>query len=255
MRISYLVAGVVMCASCWVPAWADSITIDGEHYRNVLVYKSRNMYYVQIPQEGRIVNAPLDEVDDATVEINDDPYYRDRLKSQYDQVREARESGQSIESNEPLDPAFQVVDSGNDVDVDALLSGGGGGGLGIPRTQLETMLSQYGAQFSPGPKVQGNPSVQAQIPGGSIQLIGPPNKLVGMVIRGSGTQQQMQMGRQQMGMLLSQVSPADANQIRQIWQELDRTGSYEMTQDGAKLSITQTQNGQTINVEVRVMAL
>lgn len=48
-------------------AWADEITVDGQTYTDVLVRESQSRYYVQLPDQGRVVSFPKVSVPEADV--------------------------------------------------------------------------------------------------------------------------------------------------------------------------------------------
>lgn len=79
------------------PAAADRITIDGETWNDVLIYKSSTMYYVKVPQDGTVFNVPINAVPPQNVEIVRDPWYRDELKERFEQnTTGARSTGDSV---------------------------------------------------------------------------------------------------------------------------------------------------------------
>ena len=49
---------------------ADTITIKGETYDDVLVRKGRARYYVQIPGDGRVFSVPIEDVDAKSVHLS-----------------------------------------------------------------------------------------------------------------------------------------------------------------------------------------
>lgn len=61
-------------------SFADSITVDGTEYTDVLVTESPSLYYVQIPAEGRVMTVAKSKVDPASVVMSDEPA-REALES------------------------------------------------------------------------------------------------------------------------------------------------------------------------------
>jgi hypothetical protein len=64
-------------------AMADSITIDGTAHADVYIRQSEAMYYVQVPETGRMLVAFKSEVDPETVQISSDPARRIALLQQW----------------------------------------------------------------------------------------------------------------------------------------------------------------------------
>lgn len=230
-------------------ASADSITVDGQRLENVLVTKTSSFYYIQIPGEGRTLNVPIDQIDEASVQINKDPFYRDELQTRYKENHERRENDEEI----VVDPAFRAGSEtiGSGSGSDAGVPGGAsaapaGGGLGVPRTQLESMLAgMLGQTFQPGPGRNGQPSVVAQMPDGSrVELLGPPEQLHGVIASGTGAPAQIKMMMQQLGMLVMQLQPAAASALPALTQEAEQSGSARKSVGGVTLSMTQTKQGE-----------
>jgi hypothetical protein len=230
-------------------AGADSITIHGKQYNDVLIYKSRSTYYVKIPKEGHSTSIPVADVDETTVTINDDPYYRDQLKELYDSVK----SGQTMaQSDVPSDPAFRVQESSNEsaaVDASAFLGSqsvaagsSGSKGLGIPRQMLQGMLTGAGAQFSG----TGN-TVTGKMPDGTtFQLIGPAENLTTIKIKSSfpeAQKAQMQQSVAQISMLTGASAPWAAGWIQSNMQTLLNGGSITKTQNGVNITIKVNYSG------------
>lgn len=76
----YLVSAVLglCCAS-----WADTITVDGVRYENVIVRESGTRYYIQLPQEGRAFSVSKDKVAVRDIVLSDDPSARDALLKEW----------------------------------------------------------------------------------------------------------------------------------------------------------------------------
>jgi hypothetical protein len=210
---------------------------------------------VQIPGEGRTLNIPVENVEAGSVSINEDNFYRDNLKAEYKKNKELRDAGREFD----VDPAFRA---GSDTlaasDAAGAPAAGGAaasGGLGVPRSQLEAMLSGMGLAFQPGQGRGGHPSVVAQMPDGSrVELLGPPEQLQGIVASGSGGPPQINMMMQQLGMLVSQLQPAAAGVLPDLIKEAQASGSSQKSVGGVSLSLKQTQQGETSSVEFQMLA-
>jgi hypothetical protein len=247
----------LVCALSGLAA-ADSITVNGQRIDNVLVTKTSSFYYVQIPGEGRTLNFPVESVDAGAVKINDDAFYRDKLKEEYKKNKELRDAGQEIE----VDPAFRAgpgdtVSGSGSAAATAPAQGGGAaaGGLGVPRTQVESVLAGFGLAFQPGSGRGGQPSVVAQMPDGSrVELVGPPEQLTGIVASGTGAPAQINMMMSQLQMLVTQLQPAAAGEMQGLLQESKESGSARRSVGGVTLSLTQSQQGENATVEFQMLA-
>jgi len=233
---------------------ADEITVDGNPYKDVLITKTASFYYVQLPEEGRTLSLPIAEVDVSTVKINSDPFYRDPLKDKYT-ANKARRAAGDIKD---VDPAFRAASGGGDGSSANLgdQRGGGGaggasGGFGVPRTQIETTLTQFGFQFQPGP---GNTSAVASRPGGSLTLVGPPENLTGIVAKASGAAQVVDGSAQQLQLFLMQLKPAAATAYTTALGEAKQKGSASASADGLSINITRTVNGENVDMEIKLSA-
>jgi hypothetical protein len=248
-----LICGVVVSAL----AGADEITVNGNAYKNVLVTQTGSFYYVQIPDEGRTLSVPLAEADASSVKIDSDPFYRDPLKETYTQNRARRAAGEIKD----VDPAFRagkderVTESLDDVrGAGAGRKGGGGGsagGFGVPRTMIESALGQLGFQFQPGP---GNASAVASRPDGSLELLGPPDNLTGVVAKSSGPVQAADAGVQQLQMFLMQLRPEAAAAFGQALSEAKAKGTASVSAGGVNINITRKVDGANANIEARITA-
>ena len=232
--------GSVLCAVWFLTvgpmALGDTITVDGKTYTDVLIYKSSGSYYIKIPTEGRVLNATFDKVDEASVEIVPDPYYRDELKQKYDKSRRRRLGQKPLEDSRTFDPAF-------------LVSGGGGGGkggvrgLGMPRTVVQSMIAGMGVSFTPTTGPGGVPAFMGALPGGgaTLTLEGPDDKLTGITISRAVTKKEMKEFRQdlvQIKMLTAGVSPWAGEWLIQTFPTIRQTGFAEATQDGVNVTAT-----------------
>ncbi|MBI2433773.1 MAG: STN domain-containing protein [Candidatus Hydrogenedentes bacterium] len=64
---------------------ADSITVDGETYENVLVRETGALYYIQNPVDGKVVVARKSQVPAASLVLTSDPAQREALKQQWNE--------------------------------------------------------------------------------------------------------------------------------------------------------------------------
>ncbi len=253
MRIS---AWVVLAIGAVVStAGADEITVKGIPYKNVLITKTGSFYYVQLPEEGRTLNVLVAEGSGVT--INEDPFYRAPLREAYVQNRARRAAGEIKD----IDPAFR---GGKDATVsqslDDLRGSGGGaakgggaaaGGFGVARSDIEAMLAGLGFQFQPGP---GNSSAVASRPDGSLELLGPPESLKGIVAKATGPVQAVDASVGQMKMFLMQLKPAAAGALDQALNEAKEKGSGTASADGVSISITRKVDGANATIEARITA-
>ncbi len=129
----------IAIAWCMAPsqASADRITVDGETWNDVLVYKSSTMYYVKVPEEGVVFNVPMNDVSPSNVIIESDPYYRDELRKRYeDNAGRTRSSGSEaiggsvFSENAAASPQSAAAETPS--------------AAPNPLDQLETMLSNFG---------------------------------------------------------------------------------------------------------------
>lgn len=263
------VGASIACALLAGLSFADKITLDGVTYKDVLVVESPTSYYIQLPKEGRILLAPKAKVDASTVEINKDPFYRDELKAEFDK---AKASG-STEKQPTEKPKFKIdtsarIDTGGSAGSISGGAGGGGGagpssgaaGLGSARSQLQSMLqgmmqAQGGGQFQDGPAKNGFPTVVLRTPDGFVELIGPPDKLMGITMRATGPAAAMAQQIPQMGMLLTMAAPGAAAQLRPALGQLASSGAVDTTAGGARLKATITTNGDQQTLDLSLMAV
>lgn len=231
---------------------ADEIAIAGYEYKNVLITKTSSFFYVQLPEEGRTLSIPVNEVDTSSVKINNDPFYRTPLKEKYDVNRKRRAEGEI----QDVDPSFRAA--GNAVSSpDAAFGGGtaggnGGGakGLGVARTQVEAALSGFGFQVEAGPS-----SAMAKHPSGStIELQGPPESLTGLVAKMSGPVATVDQGAQQMQMFVMTLNPGAAGAFTQALTEAKANGSASKSAGGMNINIRRQVNGENADAEIRVSA-
>lgn len=252
--------GLVACLASGVAiewAGADEVVLRGARYRDVLVHKTETIYYVQIPWEGRTLSARIEEVDASTVLINEDPYYRDKLKKEYREAKELRDSGQL--STAPDDSVFRVqAQSSSDFNLYSEGEGGAGAtgaGLGVPRSQIESLLAGFGVQFQDGPPRGGVPTVFGQMSTGvRIELIGPPDRLMGVDVSGSGSAAEVAGAAAQMQMFVAQIAPGLAPEIQAMIKEAQESGQSQRSKDGVSASMSMREAGEMVEFRMSVTA-
>lgn len=72
-------AGLVALLGVAVPAWCDSILIDGQLHDNVYIRVGHSFYYVLLPEEGRIVNVRRDAVAPGDVSFSENEAERQAM--------------------------------------------------------------------------------------------------------------------------------------------------------------------------------
>ena len=248
-----VMCGVAVLAA--MPVRADEITVNGNPYKNVLVTKTASFYYIQFPDEGRTVSVPIAEAE--SVKINTDPFYRSPLRETYTANRAKRAAG----GMKDVDPAFkarkgeklETAEAGSGKVVKGGGgAGGGGGGFGTPRTAVEGTLAGFGFQFQPGP---GNTSSKSSRPdGSSLELLGPPDKLTGIVVRASGPAQAVDAGAGQLKLLVMQLKPTAVPAWDKAVSDAKANGSGNASADGVSISINRKVNGENVDIEARITA-
>ncbi len=255
-----LFCGLVACLPMGVfmeSVAADEIVLGGARYRDVLVHRSSTSYSVQIPWEGRTLSARLEEVDDSTVTINEDPFYRDGLKKEYREAKEMRDAGLLVEA--PDDPSFRVQPQSSSLDFELYsdaTGGADGAGLGVPRSQIESMAAGFGVQFVEGPSRGGMPTVVGQMPTGvRIELIGPPDRLMGVDVSGSAPAAQVTASASQMQMIVMQIAPGLAPEFQAMIQEAQQSGQSQRSAEGISAQVSMREAGEMVEFRISVMAV
>ena len=131
---------------------------------------------------------------------------------------------------------------------------GGAAGLGVPRTVVETQLAGFGAQFAPGPDRNGQPTVVGQMQGTQIQLIGPPEALMGVSVKGTAPEAQAMASAEQMQIFASQIAPDIAPELRTMLQEAQQTGESKRNLGGVSATISMKPAGEEIAFEITFLA-
>lgn len=114
-----------LCAASFfsviVGAAADSIAVGETTYEDVLVVAGDLAYYVLLPEEGRTISVPRDEVDSSRVIISEDEEHRAMLRERY---TSASQSGDASKTSPVKGRASSSRFSGGgqstvDADIDA----------------------------------------------------------------------------------------------------------------------------------------
>ena len=244
---------LAFCSVC-VYATADEIVVKGARYRDVLVLKTSSTYYVQIPWEGRTISVRAGKVDESTVSINEDPFYRDELKREYREAKKLRDAGKTVRVKD--DPTFRVQARSSSTDYDPFKAGGtAGGGLGMARSQMQSMMAGAGLQFQKGPGRDGMPSVIAQVPtGGHIELFGPANRLMGVEVVVTVPAAQLETAASQMQGFAGQAGAGNAAEIAAMFREAQKSGQSQRTMDGASITIAIQESDGMAELKMTTMA-
>lgn len=88
-------------------AAADSIKVGGTTYEDVLVVSSELSYYILLPDEGRTISVPREDVDASQLTISEDEDHRAELRARYAASKE-RVSAFEVSSPEEQGRFFQV---------------------------------------------------------------------------------------------------------------------------------------------------
>ncbi len=246
----------LLSISVWAAAamgvQADWIVIDGKRYSDVLVYESSEVYYVRLPREGRSLSVKKTKVGSGQIEISDDPFYREELKTFYQDVKANGASAQ--ERFESTDSAFQDTGANRTPtgDGSAFFSGGGGGAAGanamaVPLETMKGMFSQLGFQLTKSGENMTGKSPDGVI---TLTLLGRSGMMTGISINIKTTDQNM-MDLYLSGMTqnMSQGFPWVSTWLNSM---KDPSGGFKTgkkTQDGVTASISGSKTDLTISVE------
>ncbi len=88
-----------------VCATADTITVKGKTYEDVLVNEGTSMYYVRLPKTGEVLNVPKDDVDREAIVINHGRRYRADLRKEFAKNRTRQAAPESV----PVKPATSAA--------------------------------------------------------------------------------------------------------------------------------------------------
>jgi len=88
-------------------AYADTITVDGTRYSDVIIDEMQTRYYVMVPTDGTVFSVSTDSVDAGSVVISSDEGEREALRKQWYSANEQRK----ISHGAPTQPAFSSNDS------------------------------------------------------------------------------------------------------------------------------------------------
>jgi hypothetical protein len=244
--VKHLILPLSLMVSVCGNSFGDTITVDGKTYNEVLIYKSSSKYYVKIPKTGKTMSVSIDEVASDAVEINDDPYYRDKLKAMYEF---AKKMGKS--DTEEVDPTFKVVGSApqqGTVDTSSLFGGGGGKGkgLGVSQDQVKKALAQMQLTFTgSGNNITGK-SADGSL---NISIKGPANNVTSVTGSITGNPAALQAKVLPLGMFIGTTVPWAGPWLQQSFGQLQSAGQISKTQGGItiKMGGSGTEQSVTIN--------
>lgn len=246
--------------------WADSITVNGKTYRDVLIRTTANLYYVTLPDEGRVLTLSRHEVDPASVSIVDDPIYRDRLKAIYEENRAAPKprSYQSIDEADVVADARAMVDAANDsdyqirpIDEFAQPSDGGGSGsadgLGVTAAELQTAVQSAGVTMAQQGMQAGHPRFSGRSSSGHLEVdaYGPEENLkhLNLVVTASDLGQ-LQSSLMAVAPMLEKIAPWAPEWFMQNQAALMASNSVETTQGNIRLRMQAGQSGANISLTI-----
>jgi hypothetical protein len=121
-----LLAAAVCCA--------DSITVDGKAFQNVLIRESESMYYVQLPSDGSVFSVPKSEIQAGDVSISGDAAQRDALRREW--VRKHDQARNVVSADDSAQLAAPISNSRPPASNPRPASGVAETGGHAPRTQL-----------------------------------------------------------------------------------------------------------------------
>lgn len=261
---------VTLCFAA-ATAHADSITVDGKTYEDVLVYPSPTHYYVKLPAEGEVFSVAKTEVDQSSVVIVNDFSYRLRMRNYYDAVVNGDEEAQQrlIEQQQQRDTSNQQArlkelaaqarsaagsaEGGGEISVtDEAPPGGGarsrGPGLGVTREQLVSTLEGLGFQITQEGEQGGNPVTVAESNITTIKMYGPDNGLTRIETTISGPMQAIFAEAQKMGQMNTTVSPQAAQVVNSQQAKLMTGQAIDETVNGVHVRVQANQQGENVTV-------
>jgi hypothetical protein len=261
MVARFLVAGLMLAATC--AGWCDSITVKGQAYNDVLIHTSSNFYYITLPDEGRVMTVALEDVDPATVAINNEAAYRSALKATYDANRKnpKEKSYTSLDEAQVVADAQAAVSAANDSQFDANLpaeaadgapADGGAAGLGVSAAQLQAAVQGAGVTMAQQGMQAGHPKFFGQAASGELQIdaFGPEENLMQIVIVVTAADPgQLQASLQGLLPMIQQAAPW-APQWFTANQAALAAGSIENTQDNVHVSVIAGQSGANMSLTI-----
>ncbi|MFP6581677.1 MAG: hypothetical protein VCD00_03885 [Candidatus Hydrogenedentota bacterium] len=245
MKKSILLACVLSAMT--IPSQADTIVVDGKTYTDVLVYESSRYYFVKLPREGRSISVAKGKVDAATIQLNDDPFYRDDLRELYDDVKLRGED--ALGDRAVNDSAFQV-EEGIDrvIDTGALLSGAAGGGgkpMNLTVDDAKAALAALQITFTKsgnawtGKSADGIVTVSLATSGNAVTVLsGNVNDPTAVQTKAPGIIQ-----------MLQKVAPWAGPWVFSNIQVLQTGGTLHKAQDGVDIMIQTSEAGMSFTVK------
>ena len=85
------------CLACW--SFGDTITIDEKTYDDVYVRAGSAMYYIEIPESGRVVSVTKVDNDSDAILFTDDTLAREKLHLAWERKRREAQSPRSARKN------------------------------------------------------------------------------------------------------------------------------------------------------------
>lgn len=257
---------IVLCLSA--VASADSITIDGRTYDDVLVYETSRSYYVCLPEEGRALRASQDEVDPSTVTIISDAMYRTKLQTKYQQTISGGASGDANRSRTAAarpGSATVIEGSANNArprtQQSAATSGSSApqpsatatGGLGISLAQLQGGVQGAGMQFGES----GSGQWVASAPQGNftVNAAGAEDNLSSINVSASGSIAELQGLIQGMDQSLSTAVPWISEWIPEATQALMNGQPAVAERDGVRVQLSARQIDAGFQINAAVTAI
>jgi hypothetical protein len=267
---------VVLGLAVWGAGLAvsDSITIDGTHYRDVLIHTSPHFYFVTIPDEGRVLTVPVEEVNPATVSIVNEVQYRDALRAKY----MARRGNTKPRSYSSMDETRVVADAqdtlrqagerefspraGQHEGVAApvgvgyspdLELAGAQSGLGLTIAQLQAALRGAGVSMEQLGTHAGHPKYFGRSGSGHVEVdaYGAEDNLVGIsLILTAPDLSQLQSQLMGLADVISAVAPWAPQWYQTNQQRLLSTGVLEQTQGDVRVSVQGGQSGADVSLTI-----
>ena len=239
-------AGLALCA---MDVAADSIVYRGVLYEDVLIYKGSASYYVKVPDEGRVFNVPIHEVNPSQVGMVHDPYYRDELKLRFEDAKKRLKSGEVLRRRDS-GSSFSLADSGNEeLSASDLLDSGGGAGLGIPLDTVKALLIASGMTIA---KVAGVVTA-TDTSGTTIKLYGAPDSLsrIDLQVNGYSWQKgKIQANLQLLQGMISTFVPWAGPWLQSNMEFFQKGGRAEETRDGSHIVFGVAIENTTLTVEL-----
>ena len=250
---------------CMLPLWAvlalcapnvaaDSIVYRGVLYEDVLIYKGSALYYVKVPDEGRVFNVPIHEVNPSQVGMVHDPYYRDELKLRFEDAKKRLQSGEVLRRRDS-GSSFLLADSDDDeFSASDLLDSSSGPGLGIPLDTVKALLTASGMTVA---RVAGIVTA-TDTSGTTIKLYGAPDSLSKIDLKMDGKPRQkakIQANFQLLQGMISTIVPWAGPWLQSNMEFFNRGGRAEETRDGRHIVFGVALENAKVTVELMLASV